>query len=55
MVLQITDDLPGKQTKSEAYADDFSAGGTILYLKSWWLNLCRLGPLFGYFSEETKC
>ncbi|XP_066918884.1 uncharacterized protein [Clytia hemisphaerica] len=29
MVLEMTDNLPGIQTKSEAYADDFSAAGSI--------------------------
>lgn len=29
MVLEITDNLPGVHTKSEAYADDFSAAGII--------------------------
>ena len=34
MVLQITDQLPGK-TKSEAYADDFTAAGSLENLKLW--------------------
>ena len=54
MVLQITDQLPGK-TKSEAYADDFTAAGSLENLKLWWTHLSRLGPLFGYYPEETKC
>jgi len=42
-------------TQGLLITDDFSAGGTILNLKSWWLDLNRLGPLFGCFPEETKC
>ena len=37
-----------------AYADDFSAAGSIVSLKHWWENLCKLGPKFGYFPEATK-
>jgi len=34
MVLEITDNLLGIRTKSEAYADDFSAAGSIRNLLS---------------------
>ena len=55
MILEVTDNLPGKRTKAEAYADDFTAAGVLENLKEWWKNLLRLGPLFGYNPEETKC
>jgi len=36
------------------YADDASAGGTLLELRDWF-NLLRLcGPAFGYYPEPTK-
>ena len=54
MVLEITDNLPGVRTKSEAYADDFSAAGSLQNLLKWWTALCRLGPKFGYHPEPRK-
>ena len=50
MLLEITN---GK-TKVAAYADDFSAAGSVLNLKSWWEKLCTLGPKFGYYPEASK-
>ena len=55
MVLEITNKLPDKKTKMCAYADDFSAGGSIKNLKHWWDTLNELGPKFGYFPEASKC
>ena len=55
MVLDVSDKLPDKRTKMTAYADDFSAGGSIINLKHWWDTLCKLGPKFGYFPEASKC
>ena len=37
-----------------AYADDFTAGGTVKDLKYWWERLCELGPKFGYYPEASK-
>ena len=37
-----------------AYADDFSAAGSILILKRWQDTFFELGPKFGYFSEPSK-
>ena len=42
MIPEITDNLPGICTKSEAYADDFSAASSIQNLMKWWVALCRL-------------
>ena len=55
MILEITNQLPDKKTKMAAYADDFSAGGSVENLKHWWDALCHLGPKFGYYPEATKC
>ena len=55
MLLEITNRLPDKQTKMEAYADDFSSGGSIINIKHWWLMLFDIGPKFGYFPEPSKC
>ena len=54
MVLEITDKLPNSITKCEAYADDIAAGGTLENLLEWWKAICELGPLFGYYPEESK-
>ena len=37
-----------------AYADDFSAAGSISSLKYWWNIFCELGPKFGCFTEPKK-
>ena len=55
MILEITNQLPGKNTKAEGYADDVTAAGSIHGIKCWWDHLCRLGPLFGYYPEPKKC
>jgi len=55
MLLEITDSLTNKHITSEAYANVFTAGGPLDNFKIWWNSLCRLGPLFGYHLEETKC
>ena len=35
------------------YADD-AAGGLLTDLREWWDQLCKLGPLFGYFVNPSK-
>jgi len=36
------------------YADDASAGGSLLNLRSWWDYVVRLGPEFGYNPNASK-
>ena len=36
------------------YADDASAAGKILGLRSWWSQLASLGPKYGYFANAAK-
>ena len=36
------------------YADDASAGGTLLELHDWFNLLRSHGPAFGYYPEPTK-
>jgi hypothetical protein len=36
------------------YADDSAAGGSLEKLKSWWNELCSLGPKFGYYPNDAK-
>ena len=50
MVLEIT----SNSSEMLAYADDFTAGGTIESLKYWWDTLCKLGPKFGYYPQASK-
>ena len=54
MVLEITNTKTNSEAKTVAYADDFSAVGSISSLKYWWNILCELGPKFGYFPESAK-
>ena len=42
MVLEITSNSSDDVAKMVAYADDFTAGGTIESLKYWWDTLCKL-------------
>ena len=55
MLVDQAEQLPGKKTKSVAYADDFTGAGSIKNLLHWWNTLTTLGPLFGYHPEPTKC
>jgi len=41
-------------TKVVAYADDFTAGGVLKDLRTWWDTLCHLGPKFGYYPQANK-
>ena len=54
IVLQITNTKTNFDAKMVAYADDFSAAGSISSLKYWWHALCKLGPKFGYFPEPAQ-
>ena len=44
-----------RTAKTAAFADDFSAAGTVKNLLEWWEELSKLGPKFGYFPEPSKC
>ena len=54
MVSDITNTKTNSDAKIVAYADNFSAAGSISSLKYWWDTLCKLGPKFGYFPKPTK-
>ena len=54
MVLDITNTKTYSVAIMVAYADDFSATGSISSLKYWWDTLCELGPKFNYFPEPAK-
>ena len=54
MIIEAMCKMPEKNSKTVAYADDFSAAGTLKNLRSWWDVLCQLGPKFGYYPEATK-
>ena len=36
------------------YADDATAGGTLIDVKKWWDNLSTIGPAFGYYVNPKK-
>ena len=55
MLVDQAEQLPGKRTKSVAYADDFTGAGSIKNLLHWWNILTTLGPLFGYHPKPTRC
>ena len=51
IVLEKTNTKTNSDAKMVAYADDFSAAGSISSLKYWWETLCKLDPKFGYFPK----
>ena len=55
MLVDQAEHLPGKRTKSIAYAERFTGAGSITKLLYWLNTLTTLGPLFGYNPEPTKC
>ena len=54
MIIEIMSVSPDNTSKMVAYADDFTAGGTVKDLKYWREKLCELGPKFGYYPEASK-
>ena len=43
-----------QQVKQVWYANDASAGGSLHHLHSWWNQLLRCGPEYGYFANAAK-
>ena len=46
--------LQSTNTKQVWYADDATAGGTLMNLKAWWTMLSSSGPSYGYFVNPGK-
>ncbi|KAL5475504.1 hypothetical protein EMCRGX_G025326 [Ephydatia muelleri] len=46
--------LQSTNTKQVWYANDATAGGTLLNLKAWWTTLSSSGPSYGYFVNPGK-
>ncbi|KAL5474553.1 hypothetical protein EMCRGX_G026514 [Ephydatia muelleri] len=46
--------LQSPNTKQVWYADDATAGGTLLNLKAWWTMLSSSDPSYGYFVNPGK-
>ena len=55
MLVDQAEQLPGKETKLVAYADNFTGAGSVSNLLHWWNILTTLSSLFGYHLEPTKC
>ena len=47
MLVNQAEQLPGKRTKSVAYADNSTGAGSITNPLYWWNTLTTLGPLLG--------
>ena len=43
-----------ENVKQVWYADDASASGSILHLRSWWNHLLEIGPGYSYFVNSNK-
>ena len=51
----IIEELKNTSNASQVwYADDCTGGGTLDELKDWWLNLCNIGPQYGYYPNPSK-
>ena len=46
--------LTEEKLKQVWFADDASAAGKLAGLKSWWNNMTRIGPEYGYFPNSSK-
>ena len=40
--------------KHVAYADNLGGAGKLNQISTWWDNICKFGPLLGYYPEPTK-
>ena len=40
--------------KQSWYADDSTAAGKLAAIKVWWVTLCELGPMYGYYPKASK-
>ena len=54
MLLEITTKNTEDAAKLVAYADDFTAAGSIASSKHLWDTLYKIGPKFGYFPQASK-
>ena len=54
MIMEITSSSPDNTSKMIAYANNFTAGGTVKDLKYWSETLCELCPKFEYYPEASK-
>ena len=43
-----------EKCKQSWYADDSSTGGQLTDMKTWWDQLCTMGPKYGYFPQASK-
>ncbi|ETX01015.1 MAG: hypothetical protein ETSY2_37945 [Candidatus Entotheonella gemina] len=46
--------LDNAEVKQVWYADDASASGSLVSIRSWWDQLSREGPAFGYHANASK-
>jgi len=46
--------LQSPNTLHKWYADDGNVAGTLMDIKETWQTLCRIGPQYGYFPNESK-
>ena len=46
--------LTEEKLKQVWFADDASAAGKLAGLESWWNNMIRIGPEYGFFSNSSK-
>ena len=42
------------EVKHAAYADDLGGLGKLIEIRTWWDNICKFGPLLGYYPEPSK-
>ena len=53
-ITPLTYHLNEENLKQVWFADDASAAGKLASLKSWWNNMRKIGPDYGYFPNSSK-
>ena len=53
-ILPLIHQLRATNVKQAWYADDATAGGQLYEVHSWWTELNKFGPSFGYFPNPSK-
>ena len=43
-----------EKCKQSWFAEDSSAGGQLTEMKTWWDQLCIVGPKYGYYPQASK-
>ena len=54
LINNLGDAVDHEKCKQSWYADDSSAGGQLTDMKTWWDQLCTMGPKYGCYPQASK-